>query len=205
MLSRIGKLHSRGRAFSSIAPRVFQNSVFMAENFPAKLCVPLDTQGNHYEFTVHNTDKTADFETKVRESCPGISAFSLNNGGETATMGELKRDVFKMTVNARTYTVYPDLRSVSLEVKQRNPADTHQLNEENTSMSIVRQRILTDFYDHFVTEVGKQKKDAQLDKAQVQTILNNALAAYAKDKDAQKEQSQVVMDYVAKVRASLEQ
>ena len=94
-------------------------------------------------------------------------------------MGELKRDVFKMTVNARTYTVYPDLRSVSLAVKHRNPADTHQLNEENTSMSIVRQRILTDFYDHFVTEVGKQKKDAQLDKAQVQTILNNAFAAYA--------------------------
>lgn len=204
MLIRIGKLHIRDRSFSSIAPRVFQNSIFMAENFPAKLCVPVDTQGNHFEFTVHNTDKTTDFEKKVRENCPGISAFSLN-GGETATMGELKRDVFKMTVNTRTYTVYPDLRSVSLEVKHRNPADTHQLNEENTSMSIVRQRILTDFYDHFVTEVGKQKKDAQLDKAQVQTILNNALTAYAKDKDAQKEQKQVVMNYVAKVRANLEQ
>ena len=171
------------RSFSSITPKVFQNSIFMAENFPTKLCVPLDTEGNHYEFTVHNNDKTADFEAKVKANCPGVSAFSLNS--ETATMGELKRDVFKMTVNARTYTVYPDLRSVSLEAKHSNEADLHQLNEENTSMSIVRQRILTDFYDHFVTEVEKQKKDAQLDKAQVQKVIDNALAAYARDKDAQ--------------------
>lgn len=61
-----------------------------------------------------------------------------------------------MQINDNTYTVYPDLRSIIYTAETiKNTAEVNQLNESNTSLSIARQKVLTNFFDHFLT-ISKQ-------------------------------------------------
>jgi hypothetical protein len=82
----------------------------MPEMFPSKLTVPVNNEGNQFEFTVHPNELKADFEQKVKEQCPGVLQFKIIS--EQDTLGKIKRESFKMQVNAKTYQVFPDLRSV---------------------------------------------------------------------------------------------
>jgi hypothetical protein len=78
----------------------------MPEMYPAKLTVPV-SEGNLFEFTVHNNEPIADFVTKVTKNCgSSLRSFALETantdvGAAPKTLGELKKQVFKMTVNGK--------------------------------------------------------------------------------------------------------
>ena len=84
MLARTLRIHTSKinlRNFSSISAKVLQNSIFMPEMYPAKLTVPV-SEGNLFEFTVHNNEPIADFVAKVNNNCgSSLKSFAL----ETAT------------------------------------------------------------------------------------------------------------------------
>lgn len=140
---------SQVRNVSSIQTRVLENTIFMPAMFPSKLTVPINE--SKYELTIHPQEFTGDFEKKVTENCPGVTSFKILS--EALTLGEVKRNPFKMQVNSQTFNVYPDLRSVLSRCKTtvQNKDELHQFNEKNTSLQIGCQTVLTEFYDHFVT------------------------------------------------------
>jgi hypothetical protein len=109
MLARSMRIHLskiKHRNFSTISTKVLQNSIFMPEMYPAKLTVPV-SEGNLFEFTVHNNEPIADFVTKVSNNCgSSLRSFALETahtdvGAAPQTLGELKKHVFKMTVNGK--------------------------------------------------------------------------------------------------------
>lgn len=178
---------------SSISPKVLQNTIYMPEMFPSKLTIPVNNEGNQFEFTVHPTVLKADFEQKVKEQCPGVLQFRIIS--EQDTLGKIKRESFKMQVNAKTYQVFPDLRSVLYK------PDAHQhnqhlfkLNEENTTMTIARQKVLTDFFDHFVT--ATQGKET-MSKEGIAECLEEAIRLYAADEKDNTVETEHVRQYLA--------
>lgn len=80
----------------------------MPEMFPAKLTVPV-SEGNHFEFTVHNFEPIADFVAKVQSNCGSrMKSFSIDpiiaaDELKPMTMGELKRNLFKININGKVY------------------------------------------------------------------------------------------------------
>ena len=111
LLQHSRMLTLQARAASTINSRVLQSSIFLPEMYPAKLTVPL--QSGNFEFTVHNKDSVADFCKKVKASCGSdLKEFSLSADRDASTLGELKRGTFQMSVNGKSYEVYPDLRSL---------------------------------------------------------------------------------------------
>ena len=105
------------RSFSSvIESKVFSNSIFMPELFPARLLIPTGKGG--IGFTMENSDKIADFEKRVLSNTEDdVRSFELlsvdsEDKNDKLTLGQLKTEKFRMRVNNKTYDVYPDLVSL---------------------------------------------------------------------------------------------
>jgi len=63
-------------------------------------------------------------------------------------MVEIMSGRFNMKVNNHTYKVYPNLRSICLTQQNfKHPDDLEYFNEANTTMTVSRQVVATEFLD----------------------------------------------------------
>lgn len=110
-----------------------------------------------------------------------MKSFSIEGKTEAkdgSQMQELMSDRFKMMVNGHSYLVYPNLRSIILtQQKFKNPTTLEHFNEANTTMTVARQVVATEFLDKVCTEVSKKKK--AMTKQQVEESLKKAIASYS--------------------------
>ena len=171
------------RSFSSIKPAVFDNTIFMPEMYPAKLVVPYKT-GEHYQFTMHRNETIEAFKEKVLASCPDeIKSFDLIPGAtdEATTTGDLKTRKFQMKVNNKTYSVYPDLRSMVYrpwQFTQRKGFE--KLNRMDSTTAIGRQVVLAEYYEDFYKALKAEagSENGNLTKKQIDQVFKKSLKAY---------------------------
>jgi len=164
--------------------------------FPAKLIVP--TAKNDFEFTMNNSQTLAQFQDKVLANSENqVKKFDLKsleaNGdqSESMTLGELKKERFQMSINGKSYTVYPDFRSLIDNKPQEKSCDL------DSSISISRQVVLKDFYEGMVAQMrAKADKDGQLTREQFDTAMKQAITEYKKHVDSE--------DYLRQAFASLQ-
>ena len=157
----------------------------MPEMYPAKLTVPYKS-GEHYQFTMHRHETIEAFKEKVLASCPDeIKSFDLipsqKNEGEAVTTGELKTRKFEMKVNNKTYSVYPDLRSMVFrpwQFTQRKGFE--KLTQIDTTTAIGRQVVLAEYYEDFYKALKAEagSENGNLTKKQIDQAFKKSLKAY---------------------------
>lgn len=167
--------------------------------YPAKLTIPINSQ-TKYELTCYADEATADFEKKVQEHCPGISSFKFNS--EAKTLGELQRSTFKMSVNSKQYSVYPNMRSIlNITDSYKNKKEVYKLTELNTSLKICNHMVMSEFYDHLVTAAKAHKKE--MTKKDVEAVIDKAIASYSADHKDSSETAKHVAEYIEKCKVEL--
>lgn len=60
--------------------------------------------------TLHEGETVADFESKVKESCPQLSKFKISS--DKQTLGEVMKAKFTLQVNKNSFQVYPQFESL---------------------------------------------------------------------------------------------
>ena len=84
------------------------------------------------------------------------------------TIGELKQKNFKMKVNKRTFTVYPDLRSIMNDPwKNTSRKGFEKLRSIDSTLSIGRQMVLAEYYEELHKSLSAKATGGKLTKFQL--------------------------------------
>ena len=79
------------RAFSTYS-RVQGTSIALSSQQPPKLRIPLESGA--IDVTLHESESVADFESKVKASCPQLSKFKISSDKDT--LGEVMKAKFTL-------------------------------------------------------------------------------------------------------------
>lgn len=141
----------------------------MQESSPARLPIPV--AGKEFEFTLRDGMTVGDFQAAVVANTDKlVSDFklmpTLGKHDPTLPLSQLKQSQFKMEVNGKQFTVYPDFDSLMAL------GDNSKL-ELDTSIASSRKIILGGFYKHLEQSIG-----AGISADQFRAKAEEAVAAY---------------------------
>lgn len=171
---------------TSLNGKIIGDSIFMPANQPAKLNIPVSDM-NRYEFTIRPTETISRFEERVLTNCSEISDFKIKS--EAESLGDLAKDSFKIAVNQKEYTVYPDFESVlrsNIDHKDPLRVKTDKLKEENVSIKSAQKLAIIYFYRNFMKTQAQNPKTSYTKQEFENMVLEAAKSMGTKNSDAAK-------------------